>query len=144
MYSVSPPVIVLQRVGKRSELSQRALKEQKIVNQRIKDCGESFQTIPKLLDSVFHTTLTFTDYKNIAEELTRFIPIKIDRLSKRNKSAMICWFAENWSIVNCFLPHIAIDAKPEEKDEPKMQEFTVPTKHSGAPRIIFPTLCPVF
>ena len=46
------PIYVIQRVGKRTNLSQRALNEQNTINIRIKDLGAKLETVTNELNFI--------------------------------------------------------------------------------------------
>lgn len=110
-----PQICVIARVGVRHFQSEKSQRDQRILNKRIKKCGEKFTSIPKMMEKIFQRELTFKDYRRITDELKLILDITTDRLSTRIKAGMICWFAENWDIINKYLPIIASKFKKDQR-----------------------------
>ena len=127
------PIVVIKRVGKRTELSDRAIHEQEQVNNRIKNAGSLFEIVTKELKNIFHKNLNFPELRNIADMAIKGTDLKVDRLSKRNKNAMICWFCENWETIRGTI-HKMGDNKSDPDNSSNQEEFStdepfiVPTK----------------
>lgn len=147
MYPVFPhPVYVIPRSGKRSDLSEQAIQEQNMTNSRIRKCGPMLNMVNKYFESKFGPKVNFKDLKLIADQIVKKIPLHVDRISKRNKVAMQCWFVEHWVIVKPLIDNMVfkvveppkvqqsqIDETTSEEEEPKVSvlPFEVPTKSSG-------------
>lgn len=111
------PVIVIQRVGKRNTVSTRTLEEQTITNRRIKACGERLEIVTRYIESKFGAKSNFTHIKKIASYIAESLNIKIDRVSKRKKEAMLCWFTEHW---DCVFPLLSQTNFTFEEVKPKV------------------------
>lgn len=128
------PIFVIQRTGKRTQLSKRTMHEQEVVNSRMKKAGGNFQLISNQLNSIYGKILSFNDLMFIADSATKKTQIKIDRISKRSKSALICWFCEHWENIKNILSDIPIANQSEikyssnEEELSQDQIFIVPTK----------------
>lgn len=127
------PIVVIKRVGKRQMLSDRAIQEQEQVNSRIKKAGSLFDFVAKELKNVFHKDLNFTELRNIASTAVKGTNIKIDRLSKRNKNAMLCWYCENWDAIRGTIEKMGDnksdpDNSSNQEDFVIDESFVVPTK----------------
>lgn len=44
--------------------------------------------------------MTLVNLLSIAQVVSSEVNIKIDRLAKRNRSALLCWYAENWDKIS--------------------------------------------
>lgn len=102
------PVYVIQRVGKRNDLSEQALQEQAMTNNRIRRCGPKLNIVNKYFEDRFGPKLNFKDLKYIADQVVKRIPLHVDRISKRNKTAMQCWFTEQWNLIKPILDNMVI------------------------------------
>lgn len=149
MYPAFPhPVFVIQRVGKRNDLSEQAIQEQAQTNSRIRRCGPRLNMVNKYFESRFAPKISFKDLKHIADQVIKKISLHVDRISKRNKVAMQCWFVEHWDIIKPILDSMSITLsepqqmsptpinqinQQEEKEEPlpPIFPFEVPTKSNN-------------
>ena len=132
------PIYVIQRVGKRTNLSQRALNEQNTINIRIKDLGAKLETVTNELNFIANKRLNFHELRILADAVSAKSCIKMDRLTKRHKNALLCWFCENWDSLKSYViseyniekkENLTI-AKPPEIVTP-VTSLVVPTKQNS-------------
>lgn len=74
------------------------------------------------LENMFGHHLTTMFLLDLAADLEKKINIEVDRLARRNRQALLCWFAENWEkiqplIVDQRKEKIRSQAKKIEKNE---------------------------
>ena len=131
------PVFVIQRVGKSTNLSQRAINEQSTINSMIKDAGSKLETETNELNLIAKKRLNFHELRLIADAVSMKSHIKMDRLTKRHKNALLCWFCEHWESLRSYViseyntekKESAPIAKPPEIVMP-VTSLVVPTKQS--------------
>jgi len=131
-------VTVIQRTSKRSNYTDRTNRDQCSLRSRMMANSEK---IPYILSYLAH----FTDHKlshkrllYLAEKITQISSLTIDRLAKRYRDALLCWFSQHWRKICLFLesnPSL-IKTILEQDDSQIIKE----TKHHEGPLIDF-TIC---
>jgi hypothetical protein len=90
------PRIVIARVGKRQSLSKQAEKDQVLTAERMRRNHQ-------LLDRVTRRLHLISGQKKellvVARHLSEAINVPLDRLAKRSRDCLLCWFCENWRAV---------------------------------------------
>jgi hypothetical protein len=95
-----PGVIVIQRVGKRMSLSKQAEKDQVLASERLRRNGASLAMVRQRLAS-YSPSLQKKELLVVAQRMPGLV---LDRLAKRSRDCLICWFCENWGAIEPHLP----------------------------------------
>lgn len=82
-------------------------RDQDAIQQRIIRNGYTYQFVSNYMDKYFDTHVTSSILLNLANIIIAKNGIKLDRLAKRNRSALICWYAENWNIIHPILKDLS-------------------------------------
>jgi hypothetical protein len=110
-----PPVVVrIPRTGKRMTVSEQTQRDSARILERVRRNEQSMRIIEDVLARVVAKRKK-RDLLPLAEECVRAScgRLAIDRLARRNRRALICWFCENWGTVSEFLlqPHLGTVAQ---------------------------------
>jgi hypothetical protein len=99
MLVVDPTVIVIPRVGKRHTLSEQAQKDQVLITDRVRRNAPLIDAIRSTLEYACGPSPQKKDLLVVARQLTGPCKIALDRLAKRSRDCLICWFCENWKTI---------------------------------------------
>jgi hypothetical protein len=116
---VIQPVVIL-RVGKRTKLSDQAEKDHKLINDRARKNGNLMPAVSKELELLCSQSLQKKDLIVVARTVSTLCDIPLDRLAKRSRGCLICWFCEHWPDVVTTLRQICRDgvgAQDAQKDK---------------------------
>lgn len=101
MTSKQKPVVIQNGkffIIQRTEKSRpRAKDYQNTMHQitlRIQNCGENYNIVGKYLWGL--PSMNKNRALKLAEEIAQNQKIKLDRIAKRGKEPLICWYCENW------------------------------------------------
>lgn len=75
------------------------VKDRSSVESRMKKLGIKIDYVSAFIDREFGRHVTFSYLLIIADILERKLDLHLDRLAKRNRSALLCWYAENWELI---------------------------------------------
>jgi hypothetical protein len=93
------PRIIIHRVGKRMKLSRQGEKDQYLMTARRR---MNQANLPFVLSEFRRLMGEAPKKKNlipIAHRVSLMCEIPLDRLAKRSRDCLLCWFCENWSII---------------------------------------------
>lgn len=99
MLNERQPLFVIQRSGKRKNLSAQAEKDQMLTAQRLRDNEETISLIVNRLEYLCGPSPQKKDMLVVAKEMEKRTAIQVDRLAKRSRDCLICWFCENWTYI---------------------------------------------
>lgn len=126
------PVFIIQRVGKRLNRSSQSIRDNEVVNARIKLYQNQITPVTNFFESVLQERLTLQKLRHLAQILSPYANAPPDRIAKRNYSAMICWYCENWNRIS---PHIC-SALPAVTTNPIQRIFSRHTTIEKPPEIV--------
>lgn len=66
---------------------------------RVKMNEGNLEIVKYTLINFFGGGFTNAELINIAVYISNGIGIKVDRMAKRNRDALLCWFSENWGLI---------------------------------------------
>lgn len=89
--------------GGYSKKSSQSIRDYERIRHRVNSNLTQIEFISNFLDRYFHTHVTAEILLNLANIFIKKLDLKIDRLAKRNRSALLCWYAENWDSI---YPHL--------------------------------------
>jgi hypothetical protein len=96
----NPPRIVIARVGKRASLSKQTEKDQELTAGRIRRNAAALDTVVHRLEMLYGPSLQKKDLLVVARQFTQ---VSLDRLAKRSRDCLLCWFCENWGVLEPLL-----------------------------------------
>lgn len=76
----------------------------KRIEERIRRCSSSYTFVQKYLFSL--PDITKGRLLNLAEEIAKRLNITVDRVAKRTKEPLICWYCENWKFIHTMIEPI--------------------------------------
>jgi hypothetical protein len=93
-------LVQVQRNGKRRLVSEQTQRDSIRLNERMKRNAGRIPVIEFWLEHACGR-MTMTNLVALADRCVDALDnsIGLDRLSKRSRSALICWFCENWSVI---------------------------------------------
>lgn len=103
MNNYAHDIISTRLVRKHKERSEKCRKDHQKIIQRIQVNGIKMDFVSEYIDRLIGIKVTYLSLLSFADYLSRNLEIKLDRLAKRNRNALLCWYAENWDRIQ---PHI--------------------------------------
>ena len=77
----------------------------------MKDNGSKVDQVSTFIDKYFGTHVTIAILTSLAKIVMGRYALKLDRLARRNRSALLCWYAENWDVIFPLLNDSAFEMK---------------------------------
>ncbi|KAH0789152.1 hypothetical protein GPJ56_006905 [Histomonas meleagridis] len=96
-------LITIPRVGKHKELTKQTQKDQVMTANRVKINQALMPQILHNLELIFGAPPQKKQLLDAALRISPRINVQVDRLAKRSRDCLICWFCENWSKVSSVL-----------------------------------------
>lgn len=69
------------------------------IENRVKKAGIHLSIIQYVLSKTLGPAFTNSELLSLASLISNGLGIYIDRMAKRNKNALMCWFSENWMMI---------------------------------------------
>lgn len=98
-------ILTTRAVNKHKRKTPQSIRDYEKIKQRITDVGIKMDIVSAYLDHLFGSHVTALSLLKNANHYAKKIGIQVDRLAKRNRSAMLCWYAENWDKIKPYLPY---------------------------------------
>jgi hypothetical protein len=101
----APPFVTrIPRSGKHRNVSEQTTRDNERLVERMRRCAATFQSIERILDGVAGKR-TMSQLITVADECALRDPSLLppDRLARRSRSGLLCWFCENWAAVSPFV-----------------------------------------
>jgi hypothetical protein len=112
-------VIRITRTAKvRHPVNERqTAREHERLSKRMRFCGPEIDRVEAVLERAFGR-LTMALLQTIAANCTALTngALRPDRLARRHRPAMICFFCENWPIVSHLMTQNNLTARPPDPD----------------------------
>lgn len=83
--------------------TKQTKRDRKIIDQRRKKHGLQVDFVDAYLSKLAGCHIKTRCMLEVAHLASGILNIKVDRLAKRNRTAMLCWFAENWTVLQPYL-----------------------------------------
>lgn len=77
----------------------QSIRDYEKVQKRIKVNGAKVEKVSTFIDKYFGTHVTIAILTSLAKIIMGRYALKLDRLARRNRSALLCWYAENWDVI---------------------------------------------
>lgn len=95
-------IIRSRAVNKHKRRTPQSIRDHHYLQRRIKDVGIKMDLVSEYLCKMFGDHVTALYLLAIAMSISEKIETRVDRLARRNKSALMCWYAENWGKIYPF------------------------------------------
>lgn len=101
MYSskLERDIIETRTVNKHFRTTSKSIRDNERLKKRIKKIGIKMDLVSAYFENIFGGHVTTLFLLNLAADLEKKIHVEVDRLARRNRQALLCWFAENWDKV---------------------------------------------
>ncbi|EAX95528.1 hypothetical protein TVAG_311000 [Trichomonas vaginalis G3] len=93
------------------------------IKKRIKINKNRINFINEYLNKFFSTNVTTTILISFAKLLSSQLNLTLDRLAKRNRTSLLCWYSENWNSIYYILN--TVDFPSFIRKIPKEEEIQV-------------------
>lgn len=101
-------IIKARSMNKHRRTTSQSIRDYEQLQSRISKLGIKMDYVSAYLDYIYGTHVTVFMLLPWAEEMERKLNVEVDRLARRSKQALICWYAENWEIL---YPYISLDSQ---------------------------------
>lgn len=135
-------MIVIRREKPAKLPSEQTIKEQELLNARIKKNKDRFENVSRFLEKYFDGSVHLKDATDLALSMGKQVGLVVDRRAKRHKPAIICWFCENWEHLYPLLAQKirspAVPVQPKKEVEPtffKRDEILFDMEIQSSPNI---------
>ncbi|EAX80190.1 hypothetical protein TVAG_285360 [Trichomonas vaginalis G3] len=99
-------VLSTRKLRKFTMVSQQNLKDHDEMLMRIQNNGVKMDLVQAILESQFNGKVTIDTLLIFANLMAKKHGLFLDRLARRNKTALICWYTENWNTIQPFIGEI--------------------------------------
>ncbi|EAY03545.1 hypothetical protein TVAG_041970 [Trichomonas vaginalis G3] len=99
-------IIKARSINKHRRTTSQAIRDHEQLMNRISKLGIKVDYVSAYLDYLYGTHATVFMLLPQAEEMEKKLQIEVDRLARRSKQALICWYAENWEVI---YPYINVE-----------------------------------
>ncbi|EAY02055.1 hypothetical protein TVAG_383580 [Trichomonas vaginalis G3] len=103
MLNIIEDIISTRKLRKYKFNSPKNIRDHLQIFERIRENGIKMDFVSAYIDREFGTKVKYLSLLSIAGNLSKELDLKLDRLAKRNRNALLCWYAENWDKIQ---PHI--------------------------------------
>lgn len=98
-------VIGTRKVKHNKRKTIQSIRDHEKIVKRMDNAGVKFDFVAAYFEKIIGPRYTVSSMLEIASNLANNMHLKIDRLAKRNRSALLCWFAEHWVLLS---PHLLL------------------------------------
>ena len=93
---ISKKYRVSLKPGKLKGSTDQALRDYEKIQSRLAQKGLMVDIVMAYFEKIMGRKVRAAFILNVAQILSSMLQIKLDRLAKRNRTALLCWYAENW------------------------------------------------
>lgn len=142
-------VIATRRMRKFKSHDPQNVSDQKLIMKRIKETGVRMDYVDAYIERNLNAHITFKTMLSFARRIAKELGLRVDRLAKRNRNALLCWFAENWEILEPRICEIKIDkdediSSPSEDEKPVLPEIGELIKDIKIQNFVYPDPSDIF
>ena len=112
------PIFIIHRTGKRRILSNQAQKDQGLTANRLRQNEGKISSVVNRLEYLLGQSPQKKDLLVLARQLCQLCGLELDRLAKRSRDCLICWYCENWAYIEPTItsmsmtpPRVALDSR---------------------------------
>jgi hypothetical protein len=106
--------------GKRTKLSDQAIEDRVLIQDRVRKNANLMPEVLKELGLLCSESLQKKDLIVIAGKVSTLCNVPLDRLAKRSRDCLICWFSEHWPCIVTTLREVCrngVEAVDIQKDK---------------------------
>ena len=92
-------IITTRKTRKIRLISEQSVKDHEELQTRMDMNGVKIDLVAAILEHMYGGRFTVEELLCLARKISKKINLKIDRLAHRNRSGLLCWFAENWNLI---------------------------------------------
>lgn len=89
----------------------QSIKDNEQLQIRIQKVGMDLEFVATYLKQIFGIDVTASTLLKLAEQLCYQYSLCLDRQAKRNRKALLCWYCENWKLIQHSLPNINYNSR---------------------------------
>ncbi|EAX91285.1 hypothetical protein TVAG_251290 [Trichomonas vaginalis G3] len=91
-------ILMTRKTRKYKEFTKN-IEDRKLTMERMQILGIKLDYVTAFIDREYGWHVTFAHLLQLAEVLHKKLDIQLDRLAKRNRSALLCWYTETWDLI---------------------------------------------
>lgn len=99
-------ILTTRKFRKFTQVSQQNQKDHEDMLARIKLNGVKMDLVTAIIESKFDSRVTIDTLLIFANLMAKKHGLIVDRLARRNKTALLCWYTENWNIIQPYINDI--------------------------------------
>lgn len=121
-------LVTTRKMRKFSSASIASQNDHHQIMMRIEKNGIKIDLISEILENIYGGKFKAEELLKFARKIGKEISVRVDRLANRNKTALLCWFSENWDKIYPILHRLIQNGKSKELCSTNFSfEFDVPT-----------------
>lgn len=100
--------------------TSQSIRDHERIHIRISKLGSKVTIVSAYLEGIYGQKITFSLLLTYANDISRKLNIRLDRLARRYRQGILCWFAENWSAIHPLIQssdYLHNLVKPQRKTE---------------------------
>lgn len=101
----------------------QSIRDNDMIQKRVVSIGNKLQYVTEYIDRYFKTHVTSEILMSLAKIVIEKHNLQIDRLSKRNRTALLCWYSENWDSILQVLNEFNFMEYPRPPKDLSLPEF---------------------
>lgn len=109
--SLIDEVIRTRKVSQHKRTTVQSIRDHEKISKRMNNLGVKYDYVSAYFEKMIGPHFTAFSLLEIATRVATKLKLKLDRLAKRNRSALLCWFGEHWSLI---YPHLLTGFEEEE------------------------------
>lgn len=109
-------IITARKIRKHKSKSAKNEKDYNDILKRVKSNGIKIDFVSEYIDRIMGEHVTSAQLLSFALSIADRYEVKVDRLAKRNRNALLCWIAENWNIVHPNIKDIKLEKRESETE----------------------------
>lgn len=90
-------------VANSKRTTSQSNRDHEMVKSRSSSLGPKLDLVSGQLKRMYGANVTAVSLLHRANNLERILGITVDRLARRNRQALFCWFTENWELIQPIL-----------------------------------------
>lgn len=92
-------IVSTRPLNKHKRKTAQSVRDHEKIKKRLEYNGIMPDYISAYLEKSIGRHISSTSLLSLASDIEYEFNLKIDRLARRNRQALLCWFAENWNII---------------------------------------------
>lgn len=118
-------VYIQKKSSTKRKRTLQSIRDNDLIQKRVVNTGSKLQYVTEYIDRYFRTHVTSEILMSLAKIAIEKHNLQIDRLAKRNRTALLCWYSENWDAILQVLNEYNFMDYPQPQKEPTFPEPVV-------------------